>query len=112
MTNNMQLPFDPDQAIYDAWYEFHMKRATDPNEAFDYVDLNDGVMVFCTAHVLYQTFPDKVELLREHTPTAVARAMDDLGIFMGVTYLAGKVGIDPEIARKAVFSLWATTEGS
>lgn len=102
----MKLPLSPDQAQYDAWYQFHLDRVSDPKDDFMFVDLNDGVMVFAAAHEILKKHPEKLELLREHTPTAVARAMDDLGIFMGVTYLAGKIGIDPEEARKAVFSLW------
>jgi hypothetical protein len=101
----MRLPFDADQAIFDEWREFWMAKVNDPEDDFMHVDLNDMIVVFSTARVLVTRHPDKADAFIEHTPTYVERAGKDLGIFMGMTALAQAVGIDPEEAREAVFTV-------
>lgn len=100
----MRLPFDADQATYDEWFEFHSSRVDE--KEFYFVDLNDAVMVWAAARSLAAAHPDKLELFIEHGPQAVEDAMDELGMFMGISSLCKKVGLEPEEGTKAMMNLF------
>lgn len=87
------------QRDYDAWYAERLARVNAQDDPYRQVDLNDAIFVFVTARELASTYPDKLPELVRHTPAAVERAEHDLGMFMGVSWLAQQVGIDPEDAR-------------
>lgn len=101
-----RLPFDADQKTFDTWYNHKMARVVDRNDDLEFVDVNDAVMVFIAARNLVLKHKDKRELFREHTPEALERAEKDLGMFMGITNLAQKVGIDEEEARQAMLDIF------
>lgn len=76
-----------------------------------WVDLNDAVMVFAAGRLLAEKHLDKIDDFYEHAPEAVERAGKDLGMFMGIEYLAEKVGIDPEEGRQAMMDLVTSASG-
>ena len=106
MTDQPRLPFNADQATYDAWYAAGMARVRDPDDSFMFVDLNDEVMVFVAARTLADQHPDKIKAFLEHGPVAVELAGIDLGMFMGISWLCEKVGIDPEEGRQVMLGIF------
>jgi hypothetical protein len=87
----VKLELKASAAEYRAWAEW--VRQNPPNEHFLDSDVNDAMIVWAYARSLYNDEPDLRDKLIEATPVAVARAVDDLGIFMGAMNLCQMVGV-------------------
>lgn len=100
----MRLPFDADQATYDEWLEFHKARVDDKN--FYYVDLNDAIMVWVAARKVVAAHPDKRDKAVEVGPQCIEDAMNELGMFMGISAFCKKIGVDPKEGTDAMMSVF------
>lgn len=99
------LPFDADQSTFDAW-EAEQFRRTDLELP---VDVYDMIVVFVAARHLASKHPDKLELFNEHVPQAVEEAGKELGMYMGISALCGKLGIDLDEGVEAVNGVFQAT---
>jgi hypothetical protein len=100
-----RLELTADQVAYDAWYATLLARAEDPQDDFHMADLMDMNNVFATARTLAVRHPECAGALMKWTPEALERAGGELGTFMGVSWLAERVGLDPHEARDVVVEL-------
>lgn len=97
----MKLPFDADQATYDAWHAFHAARID--NAEFFMADLMDMVINFVVARKMASERPELIPKLTEVVPDHLERVRTgstELGTFMGVSTLAKTVGFDTQRAEQ------------
>lgn len=99
----MRLPFDADQATYDAWAAFHAEHVDNVN--FFQADYNDMVYVFMAGRKMAERHPELIDRFIEHGPEAVERAGKELGMFMGAAHFAKLVGLDPKEGHDAMVEL-------
>lgn len=99
------INIDATQAEYDAWHAALIARADDPTDELYMADVMDAVNVLAYAMSVARDRPELRAAVARHTPEAIVGAATLRGTFMGVTWLAKKLGLDGEQARDRMLAL-------
>lgn len=105
----MSIPFNANQATYDAWYAALVARANDPADDLMMADVMDANNIFALAHELARRHPELLRSIAAVTPGAVNAAMSRLGTFMGARSFALTLGLDPAEGERTMHELMKAT---